>query len=199
MKTKTFLTALLLLLATTVMAQTEKGKFLVSGKTSLDFTFSSTEISGSAVVGYTGAQSTYNFNITPAFGYFIIDNLAVSLQTSYAVNNGKTKSQTSQFIFMPDITYYLPISQIVRPFVQVGGGYVNISTKTPLTSGGKATQSFNGYTLGGGIGLAFFVKRNISLDLSGQYAVIKTSFSGDSSIKMDMKGFAGAIGFSLFF
>lgn len=194
-----FLTGLLLLSAVT-FAQTRKGQFVVSGRTSLDFTYSKAKFKGGNIENSNGTSlDTYNFNITPMLGYFIIDNLAVTLQTSYAISDGKTDNQMSQFAIMPGAIYYVPTGSAVRPFVQVGGGYMNISTKVPVMSGGKATQSFNGYTLGGGIGVAFFVKDNITIELSGQYTSIKTSFSGDSYIKMNMSGFSGGIGFSIFF
>lgn len=189
----------LLLFSTITFAQTEKGRFTVSGRSSIDFSYSNTKFEGSGIPDNTATGDTYSFNITPAVGYFVLDDFAVSLQTSYAINNGNTESQMSQFAIMPGVIYYIPTGSIVRPFLQVGGGYVNISTKTPLTSGGKATNSFNGYTLAGGIGIAFFVKENIAIELSGQYATVKTSFSGDSSIKMNLDGFSGSIGFSLFF
>lgn len=185
---------ILLLLSAITFAQTEKGKFMVSGRSSLDLTYSKTKFEGTNLT-----QDTYNFTVAPALGYFVIDNLGVSLQTSYGVKDGKTDNQMSQFAIMPGVVYYVPTGSVFRPFVQLGGGYVNISTKTPLASGGKATNSFNGYTWAGGVGIAFFVKKNISLELAGQYASVRTSFSGDSSIQMNIDGFGGSIGFSLFF
>lgn len=198
MRTNTII-VVLLLAATTTFAQTEKGRFMVSGRSSIDFSYSNTKFEGSNIPGDNATGETYSFNIAPALGYFVFNDFAVSLQTSYAISDGNTDSQMSQFAIMPGVIYYVPTGSIVRPFVQAGGGYMNISTKTPLTSGGKATSSFNGYTLAGGIGIAFFVKGNISIELSGQYASIKTGFSGDSSIKMNMDGFSGSIGFALFF
>lgn len=189
----------LLLFSTITFAQTEKGRFTVSGRSSIDFSYSNTKFTGDGIPDNSAAGDTYNFNITPAVGYFVFDDFAVSLQTSYAINNGNTESQMSQFAIMPGGIYYIPTGSVVRPFLQAGGGYMNISMKTPLASGGKATNSFNGYTLGAGIGVAFFLRDNIAIELSGQYTTVKTSFSGDSSIKMNMDGFAGSIGLSLFF
>ena len=188
----------LLFLSAIAFAQTEQGKFTVSGRSSLDFTYSKTKIEGTGISG-NNAQDTYNFNISPAVGYFVVNDLAVTLQASYTISDGKTDNQMSQFAVMPGVIYYVPTGGIIRPLVQAGGGYVNISTKTPLTSGGKATSSFNGYTLAGGVGVAFFVRENIAIELAGQYALVRTAFSGDSSLKMNMDGFSGSIGFSLFF
>lgn len=195
---KTFLLAGILLLSAATFAQTEKGQFVVSGKTSLDFTYSKTKLEAGNLPDVV-SQDKYDLTISPAIGYFVLDNFAVALQASYGINDGKSGNEMSQFSLIPSVMYYFPVSEIVRPFVQAGAGYVNISTKNPLSSGGTATQSFNGYTWAGGIGLAFFVKENVSIDLTGQYASVNTSFSGDSSIKMDMNGFSGSIGFSLFF
>lgn len=200
MKSKALLTALLVSLTSIVFAQTEQGKLMVSGRTSLDFAYSKTKMGGSSIPDNGEvSQDSYNFSLMPALGYFVIDDFAVTLQTSYAINNGKTDNQMSQLTLMPGVIYYIPTGSIVRPFVELGGGYANISTKTPLTSGGKATNSFNGYTIGGGVGAAFFIKENIAIELSGQYASVRTKFSGDSSIKMNISGFSGGIGFSLFF
>ena len=183
----------------TTFAQTERGKFAVSGRSSIDFIYSNTKFKGSSIQGSEATGETYNFNIAPGLGYFVVNDFGISLQTSYAISNGNTDSQMSQFSVLPGVIYYVPTGSIVRPFVQAGGGYVNISTKIPLSSGGKATNWFNGYMLAGGVGVAFFVRENISIELAGQYASVKTSFSGDSSIKMNMDGFSGSIGFSLFF
>ncbi|MGI6046536.1 MAG: outer membrane beta-barrel protein [Petrimonas sp.] len=191
--------ATLLLFSAITFAQTDKGRFTVSGRSSIDFSYSNTRFKGGSVSSDTETGDTYNFNIAPAFGYFVFNDFAVTLQTAYAISDGNTYNQMSQFGIIPGAIYYIPTGSIVRPFAQVGGGYMNINTKVPLESGGKATHSFNGYTLAGGIGVAFFVKENIAIELSGQYATVKTSFSGDSSIKMNLDGFSGSIGFSLFF
>lgn len=189
----------LLFLSAIAFAQTEKGRFTVSGRSSIDFSYSNTKFKGGSIPDSEATGETYNFNIAPAVGFFLFNDFAVTLQTSYGISDGNTNSQMSQFAVIPGVIYYVPTGSIVRPFVQAGGGYANISMKTPLTSGGKATNSFNGYTLAGGVGVAFFVRENIAIELAGQYATVKTSFSGDSSIKMNMDGFSGSIGFSLFF
>lgn len=198
MKRFYFISALLLFSAIS-FSQTEKGQFTLSGRSSVDFSYSNTRFKGGNVSGETETGDSYNFNIAPALGYFVFNDFAITLQASYAINDGNSNHQMSQFGIIPGVIYYVPTGSIVRPFAQVGGGYMNISTKTPLTSGGRATDSFSGYTLAGGIGVAFFVKENIAIELSGQYATVKTSFSGDSSIKMNIDGFSGSIGFSLFF
>lgn len=190
---------ILFLLSAITFAQTEKGRFMASGRSSLNFTYSKMNLNGRNISGADKSEDTYNLTLSPAIGYFVINDLAVSLQASYNINNGKMENQMSQFAIMPGVIYYVPTNAVVRPFVQAGGGYVTISTKTPLSSGGFATQSFNGYTWAGGVGLAFFVKDNISIELAGQYASVRTSFSGDSSVKMNINGFSGSIGFALFF
>ncbi|MEA5081756.1 MAG: OmpW family outer membrane protein [Dysgonamonadaceae bacterium] len=198
MKKRIYILFVMLLVAATTFAQTEKGQFIVSGKSSLDFTYSNTKLEAGYLPDEV-SQEKYDLTISPAIGYFVIDNLAVVLQTSYGISDGKLEDQTSQLSLIPSAIYYFPASEIVRPFVQAGAGYVNISNKTSLDTGGKATQSFNGYTLAGGVGVAFFVKENIAIELVGQYATINTSYSGDSSLKLNMNGISGAIGFSLFF
>lgn len=172
---------------------------MVSGKTSLDFSYSETTLKGSVSPGFDTSDNMSNFTVTASGGYFVFDGFAPDLQVSFTSQEDKADNRLSQFTVMPGAMYYPLNKGIVRPFVQAGIGYVNVSIKTPLDTGGKYTQSYNGWTWGGGLGASFFVKEHISIDLAAQYVAIKTSYSGDSSQKMNIDGFAGVVGFSLYF
>ena len=136
MRIKTLLVAVILLLAGTAYAQTEKGRYLVSARSSLDFNYSKSNVQGSLVFPEGQSQTDYTFSISPAVGTFVIDNLAFTFQISYAMKDGDTDDFTSQLSVLPGLLYYVPTGVMVRPFLQVGGGYVDVITKQESSNGG---------------------------------------------------------------
>jgi hypothetical protein len=80
---KTFLLAAVLMAATAVYPQTEKGKMLVGGQANF---FGSTNSILSSFNDY--ERNTIGFQLNPGFGYFISNNLAIGLNTDF----GFTKS-----------------------------------------------------------------------------------------------------------
>lgn len=179
-------------------AQTERGRFIISGQTSLDFSYSSDNTSHVSSSKGTITQESYSLNITPGVGYFVVDNFAVLLQTSYITENADYIDKMSQFTFTPSLSYYIPTGGTIRPFIIAGAGYANITQHIPIQNNATSRHSFSGYTLSVGLGAAYFINNWISLDLNVEYSDINTSYSGDSSLKIKMNGFSGAIGFSLF-
>lgn len=203
MRIKTLLVAVILLLAGTAYAQTEKGRYLVSARSSLDFNYSKSNVQGSLVFPEGQSQTDYTFSISPAVGTFVIDNLAFTFQISYAMKDGDTDDFTSQLSVLPGLLYYVPTGVMVRPFLQVGGGYVDVITKQESSNGGYNVGSHKGYALAGGLGFAFFVKENVSIDLTGQCMAIKpfnsNRYSPEGSSSESISGISGSIGFSIFF
>lgn len=179
-------------------AQTERGRFIISGQTSLGLSYSSDDTKNVRSTGGSISQQSYSLNISPAVGYFIVDNFALSLQADYEIQDADYEDKMSQFTIMPTALYYIPTKGVVRPFMTAGAGYANVTAHLPIAQSSTARHSFSGFTWGVGAGIAFFINRNISLDLSLQYLDINTTYSGDSSAKIKAHGFAGTVGFSLY-
>jgi len=200
MKQKVFMISLAFcLLSSFVFSQTEKGKFLIAGRSSLDFIYSGTKLFGDNITSedYISSDS-YNLEFSPALGYFVKNNLAVGLGTSYSISDGDYQNKTSQLTIMPTVMYYFLPESKIHPFIQPGFGYANVSQEMSLGTGSIATESFNGNAWGVGLGVAFMLGNNISLDLNLEYAEVNARFSDDSTIKFQTKGLGALIGFSIY-
>lgn len=198
---KTFTIVILFcLLSTLTFAQTEKGKFLISGKSSLDFVFTSSSMFGGnlSTEDYIFSDG-YKLEFSPSVGYFVINNLAVGIGSSYSLSDGDFQNKTSQLTIMPTALYYFFPKSMVRPFIQAGFGYASVSQKISVNNGGYSNESFNGVAWGTGIGAAFTVIPSISIDLTLEFAEVYTKFSEDSDIKFETKGIGAMIGFTFYF
>lgn len=195
---RTFFIACMLMTAAALSAQTEKGRFIISGQTSIDLSYTVDYTKNANSSSGQITQENYNINIAPAIGYFVADNFAISLQGDYLLQDGDYMEKMSQFTLMPSAMYYVPTAGKLRPLLSVGAGYANISQYIPITPTATSKHSFSGFTWGVAAGAAYFINRYISLDLSLQYSDINTSYSGDSSMKIKMNGIGGAIGFTLY-
>lgn len=200
MKPKPFMISMAFcLLSSFVFAQTEKGQFLLSGRSSLDFVYSATSLFGGnlSYEDYISAEG-YQLEVSPAVGYFVMNNLAVGLGTSYSISDGDFQNKTSLLTIMPTVMYYFLPERKVHPFIQAGFGYANVSQKISINPGGGSTESFNGNAWGAGLGAAFMVRSNISIDLTLEYVEVNTKFTADSDIKFRTKGLGALIGFSFY-
>jgi len=204
MKQKTFsvIVILLSLIILPVSSQTEKGKWVFSGRSAFDFAYSANNAKGDnlSVNDYEALEgSGYTLNLTSGFGYFAIENLSIGGEISYFLSDADYENKTSQVLIMPTGTYYFCSGKVVRPLVALGVGYANTSIEVPITWQNKATKSFNGLAWGVGLGGAFFIKDNISIDLLAQYMEIHSQYSDDSSVKLRTNGLGASVGFSIYF
>mgnify|MGYP003582070815 CR=1 FL=1 len=198
MKKFTIVTAILFLLTNILNAQTEQGKILVSGKSSLDFTSSTTKYYYDGETDSDFDEKVNKFSIAPSVGYFVIDNLAVGLSASYQTEKYKEGSDNwddpiSVYMVGPFVTYIFPLQGMVKPFIGGIGGIAGASY------GPDDEDKQSGVIYGGNAGVALFLNKNISLDLGGQY--IKSNFrnNGDNKYQSKSGNFAATVGFSLFF
>ena len=194
MKQKLLVVAVLFcLFSTLITAQTEKGKFSISGRSSIEGAYFSNRVYGDNIsIGDREAMDIdgYSFSITPSLSYFVIDNFSIGGQATFSIADGDYQSKTTEFILMPTVAYYFLKDKTVRPFVALGAGYANVS---------MGNMSFSGFTWAGGIGAAFFVSNNISIDLMAEYAELSTRTSDNSDYKYSTKGLGGSVGLSVYF
>lgn len=201
MKTKIFIFSILMLLSSMVYAQTEKGTFLISGKSSLEFVKNNTNLTySSAGRGFDHRGSTHvnSFVLSPAIAYFVANNFAVGLSSTYSYTDTRAdiqniENQTNSLILMPTLMYYIPLKSKFRPYVQIGGGFAGQTIKE---SGQR--QSFTGFALGGGAGLAYFINKNLSIDLGLELVDSEVSYSEDTNLKLSTGNLGTVIGFSIF-
>ena len=85
---KNYISALLFLfLCSTTFAQTQKGNFVLSGKTDLNFLFSNITTGTDSV--QTGKTKGNQFGLTAGVGYFVANNLALGIFGTYSYSYSK--------------------------------------------------------------------------------------------------------------
>lgn len=183
-----------MVLATYVSAQTEQGRWMLSGKTGMNFNHSLSEILPRQTIQ--NSTTTSQFSITPAVGYFVADNLAVNLSANFESkkeDESSTKITQNSFSVLPGLVYYVPTNSQFRPFVEAGAGYA----MTKISGGGNSGK-LGGFAFGGGLGVSYFVNNYISIDLAAQYSQADLKPEGNTDAKLRTQGLTGLIGFSLF-
>lgn len=177
-----------------ISAQTEKGKFVVSGATGLQFASMKTEHSSNM---FSGIKVTTNtFSIMPSFGYYIIDNLAVGVLANYAsttIKNDGFKDTSSSLALMPFGSYYFPVEGNFRPAVQFGAGLASTAY------GSNDENKFSGFVVNFGGGASYFLNDKIAVDFGLSYTSGTLKNKENSDYEIDQNNLAGSIGLSLFF
>jgi len=130
-------------IATSGIAQINKGQFLIGGSVS----FESIKNEGSNVVNY----KTTDVFISPNIGYFIINNLAAGLRFDFRsykekVPNDFTQTYTSISPFLR--YYFLQPTKKLNVFIDVS--YINYTSKFKSSSGASYTEKTNGYIISAG-------------------------------------------------
>lgn len=191
---KLLLFAAITFLSYTVNAQTEKGKWIISGSTSISYatTNLTLELDGEEISDDTKGSV---FSLTPSVGYFVINNLAVGLDLSFAStnnDNGTTDVTTSSFSSIIGGTYYFEAGDKFKPFVGLGAGLITTS------SGDDDALKSNGLALRGRGGLAYFVNQSLSIDFSVLYLNTNQKNKENSDLVSKNSSIAVGLGFSLF-
>lgn len=186
-------------MATVSFAQTEKGSFVLAGSTGLQFS------SGTTKTNYYGNEGEYKastFSFTPTFAYFVVDDLAIGLSstfTSMEKSENEFEMSASSLTVLPTVLYYLPLEGKLRPFVQAGIGWS--STSSDYTNGSNSSEesSASGLAFNFGGGIAYFIRENISIDLGLLYSSVKLTDSDNKSIIEKQGNLGFNIGLSVYF
>ena len=109
---------------------TQKGKFVFSGATGLQFVSSNIEYEYDGEPY--GDYDINSFSFMPGVGYFVIDNLAIGISanfTSITEKNEGEKYTISSTMILPTLLYYFPVEGQFKPLVQVGAGLMSTKEK----------------------------------------------------------------------
>jgi outer membrane autotransporter protein len=148
---------------TSANAQFEQGRILAGGNGSLSIVTDKNKTGNTTVV--TG--TTVSFGLTPQFGYFIMDNLAVGAELQFGVSsfnpkddNAFSKSSSVSTLIGPFARYYFD------PGVFVQGGFGLGSQSSKFTSGGGTTTDTKFVTsrVNLGVGYALFLNDNVAVE-----------------------------------
>lgn len=185
-------------------AQTEKGSWVVSGKTGLGFNSVNTKykVEGKS---YDGPKVS-TFSITPSIGYFVIDNLAVGLDLQFVSTKTTFKNdqfdmnvdtKNSTFTVMPNATYYFATGSSFRPYVGAGVGYGSV-TSTELYNDKETTKG--GLAWGAKGGFVYLLNSTVGLDLGVGYNSLSTKETvQNTEVKTNTGGLGVNLGVSVFF
>ncbi|HMR18684.1 MAG TPA: OmpW family outer membrane protein [Sphingobacterium sp.] len=189
------------------MAQTEKGKIVVSAKSNLNFSSIDGELHyGSRKVE---AGRTTSFEFTPGVGYFVVDNLAVGLNIGLnfqKVNQARKDAENLTIIdreksttvsFLPGLTYFFPLNGQIKPFINAFAGYA--SSAHAYGDDQEDEENLSGWGYEGNGGVAIFLNDRISLNIGVGYAQTRMKFEANKDVQVIAGGFDAGIGFSIFF
>lgn len=159
---KTFtLFFLLFISTTTAFTQIKKGQYLLGGSAN----FESKKEEYSINPTYT----TSNFIISPAFGYFIVDNMAGGLRLNLGFYNGKSDDLETHYItttLSPFLRFYLlPALKKVNAFIDVS--YIHNKTRFNTFSNQAHYEKAKGYSISAGP--AIFLTEQVALEFTLGY------------------------------
>lgn len=209
MRIKNNLSAILFLfLCSSTSAQTQKGNFVLSGKTDLNFLFSNVTTGTDSV--QTGKTTGNQYGLTAGAGYFVVNNLALGIFGTYSYSYSKigasnyqpsnTQNITQSFTILPQLQYYLPVEGKLKPFTAIGVGYMWLQERdSRVTENYNKVYSLSGPAFTGGIGVSYFITNSVALDLGFQYSYNRLKDELIDNQIMKEKQFAGRLGVSVFF
>lgn len=196
-----------------ISAQTEKGSFIISGKTGLGFTSNTVKYKYEGQT--TDGPKTSTFNISPSIGYFLANNLVLGIAFDYKSTTTKqniemldpsttggfttqyTKTTQTILSVVPNATYFFSQGKL-RPYLGAGLGLASAKNKSNFTSDDaySNTESKNtGLVWTANGGLMFLISRTIGLDLGLGYA--NYSFK-ENDVKTSSGAFGANAGISVF-
>ena len=135
---KLFLTILFTTSVLCLNAQ-KKGDFSLGLSAGISYT-DATTLSKTTMSGNTDNNSVYSFGVSasPEIGYFIVDNLKISLSGGYALQSERKegtyggvepKMSTGVFAIGPSISYYLKVARGLYLTPEIGAFYAFGTTK----------------------------------------------------------------------
>jgi hypothetical protein len=143
-----------------------------------------------------------NFGLGASAHYFVANNLSIGGNLNFAhqrieeteingqeVEDGETFT-TSQFILGPEVRYYYPLTSALKLYGRIFAGFGSLNLDEGTDP--KIRQ------LEGGLGLAYFLHNNVSVNLGANYGTAYYNYENDNT-EVTNNGFGLDVGFSLFF
>ncbi|HEY8933680.1 MAG TPA: outer membrane beta-barrel protein [Cyclobacteriaceae bacterium] len=175
-------------------AQTEQGRMMVGGSLGL--------VGNTAKAKNNNTTTTQNkevaFSLTPQFGYFVINNLAIGLglnlsSDTYKVPNTDYKSNTTAFQVQPFVRYYLPMKIFFQGTAGIGSSRDKTTNYNNVTTTSKSGVS----SLSLGAGYAWFLNNNVAIEPFVGYSTQRTKPENSSTKYLD-SGLFLKVGFQIY-
>jgi hypothetical protein len=142
-------------------AQFKQGTMLIGGSFGVSSVTDKNKTDNVTVVN----GRTTSISLSPQFGYFVIDNLAVGGNLDLALSKYKQKagsefnSTGSQFSFGPFVRYYFSPGIFVHGAFGLGAAR---NKYTSVSNSGNQKYGLASYTLA--VGYAYFLKDNVAIE-----------------------------------
>lgn len=194
---KTLLVALLLLIHFSVLAQTEKGRWMAG--------------IGIGSFGYQSNQAGHSFssNLSPLAGRFIAPNflVGVGLPLSFSSSKYVLSTNTNVSVGVSPFTRYYFGSSSLKPLVSLSIAYEYLRMKSESTPDHLSITTGNTLQVSPALGLAYFINRSISLDALLGYNWASSTLTGsdhtgvayNESSTYTNKNATLTVGFNVFF
>jgi opacity protein-like surface antigen len=173
-------------------AQYNQGRMLVGGSFELSTRTEKTRDGSQTTTD--GTQTT--FNLSPRFGYFIIDNLAIGAGVGLGLTkwNSKTSDNdynTSSISFQPFARYYLPVNVFFH-------GEFGIGTSSVKSDNSNFNDyKYNSINLALGAGYALFLTDNVAVEPMLTYRFSRSKYDYDDEKNLD-SGLYISVGFQIY-
>ena len=214
MKTKSaiFTLAIIFFFNGLITAQTEKGRFLIGESFTVDIGGVGPPSSMNLGWGTYKTKSDtddddysskrFSLNLTPRFGYFVANNLAVGIDFSIA--NSKYKSDDGDYIIKyyqfttgPFLRYYVPMQKVL-PYAEVNYGIGSSKHKSEDTNSENETK-YKNQLYGVGIGLGIPLGEKVTFDTLFGYQsyMYKAKEDNDNNLRSIFGTFGLKIGVTI--
>lgn len=142
----------------------------------MNLDFSSTK--SKSDLGSSDQYKNTSFNLSPAIGYFFIDNLALGIELPIQYSSMKDtdddKMTQSSLVFAPFLKYYFGNS-MMKPYVNGSIGLGKGSVSYDFTMGSNVSYSMTMFAYQLGAGLSIFLHEKVSLDLGLRWSSTSTT------------------------
>lgn len=198
-----------------LQAQTERGRFIIRATSSIG---ASKTKGGLSTAPYKTSNTT--IIIKPEVGYFLYDNFSVGVSFATKGSGSKLIDYPNSMIdtsvrvvefyadLLSEFKYFFKGNNL-RPYVKANAGY-KYKDYAQVFGERAPVSEVHGLAFGGGIGGAFFVRKNISIDLELDYLhsnlkrlspIFTTNgpIQEDNPLKNKMDEIKLFVGFSMYF
>jgi len=194
-------------------AQSSKGKLLIGGITNIEQIGSGIT---STNIGYTTIKSkddsgdeddykdkAFSFNFSPKVGYFVIDDLVLGIDFTFASSFSKTtntdlKNNATFFGAGPFVRYYIPTKKVL-PYAEAMYS-VGSRTNKSIWEDGENTYKYGIQLYSVGIGVAFPLGKKVSFDTLVGYksTIYKAKQDNENNNRTIVGTFGLKLGFTIF-
>lgn len=157
----------------------DKGNFMIGSTVGFSTANSKVTSGDEEGEGLTARQ----FNIAPAIGYFVVDNLALGLGADFTFNKVKEPNEDetndSDLLFGPFVRYYMPLGSNVAFFLVTNFGFGS-STDEQIIGENKQSIKQNIFAIGAGPGLTVYSDGGFGIEAIFKYNYANSKFDTET-------------------